>query len=201
MASSREYGWDDLKNRDGATKGMKALMSIDGWLTDEIIDYYFEMLAAQRPHITSAPSYYCNLKNNFREFHVSLNPNTEHLLAPVSNDYHWFLVDIVLEREVIQVFDSMNRGDVSRYHDYIERLKKLLSDHLDKPLDCRDWPVEVPSDIPQQGDSFSCGICTMAYAEFISGRRPIEFQPVNMNGFRYQLYESIRGGLIKNLLC
>ena len=112
----------------------------------------------------------------------------EKLLVPINLPGHWSLVEINMSQKAFIYLDSMNRHGRSG-SDVIENLKRWLKDEsMDKRKiqveDIEDWEIQIRTDVPQQNNTFDCGVYATKFAECSSlGKNP-SFGPADIPRFR-----------------
>ncbi|CEG79415.1 hypothetical protein RMATCC62417_13889 [Rhizopus microsporus] len=173
------------------------------WLNDEIINFYFALLADRASHDPSMPAIHCfstffcsTLREQgyakVRRWTKRVDIFTkDFLFVPINKSYHWVLGVIDMKNKKISIYDSLHGKD-----DYT--LKLLLTyleeEHLDKkktPYDTSDWTLESPQNIPKQGNAYDCGVFTCAFAERISRQKPLDFTQNDMNLIRRRMVINI----------
>jgi Ulp1 family protease len=122
------------------------------------------------------------------------------LYAPVNlRNTHWGLVHIDLVRKIISYYDSWT---VSRFYEESatfflnSALRWLQCESLNKEgveLNVADWTL-VSGDkleVPQQGNSYDCGVCTVMNAIFVSKGLPLLYDDTYLPLFRLSIAVSL----------
>lgn len=111
---------------------------------------------------------------------------------------HWCLAAINFAEKRVEYYDSMTGQHPSYFFRHIMRY--LQDEAEDKGIiafRAGEWRQYTPDYMPLQNNESDCGVFCCKYAEFISERRPIIFQPKHMTYFRERIMlEIIMGGLL-----
>lgn len=169
------------------------------WLNDEIINFYFSMLAERSNKEDNLPKvhtfntfFYPKLVkegyNSLRRWTKRVDVFTKDiLLVPVHLGVHWCLAIIDFRKKLIEYYDSMggdNEVCLNALRDY------LVSEHLDKKkstYDVSSWDLVHAKDIPRQLNGSDCGVFACKYAEYITRDVPVTFTQQDMPFFRRQM--------------
>ncbi|KAI8373965.1 hypothetical protein EDC96DRAFT_437821 [Choanephora cucurbitarum] len=169
------------------------------WLNDEIINFYFELIAERANKIDQLPQIHC-----FNTFFCSTLRDQGYakvrrwtkrvdvfkkdlLFVPINQSYHWVLGVMDIKNKKVCVYDSLH-GNHDRTLDLF--LDYLEKEHLDKkkePLDTSDWTKETPKDIPRQENMSDCGAFTCTFAERLSRAVPFHFSQKDMTTIRRRM--------------
>jgi hypothetical protein len=169
-----------IGNRAGVTLRAGDLLSVIGreWLNDNIINYYFSMLAG-RANQSLGVEVYCF--STF--FYPSLttghtNPRCwtsgidifkkDFVLFPIHDNFHWYLAVFNVRRGTLNVYDSIPSPE--RRKTVLRRLRDhIRNEHRIKRgapyphgLDEASSPV-----VPTQNNSHDCGVFTCQFAKAI----------------------------------
>jgi len=189
------------------------------WLNDEVIHYYFSMLAKRDEALTAANpvrkrshffmSYFFTklfdegasneyTYENVKEWSKKVPGNDifalDKILFPCNVlKIHWTCVVIFMQEKRIQFYDSM-RGD--GYH-YSEGLLRYLKDEWaamkgGELPDADKWSiVGAKTGVPRQTNGYDCGVFTCMFADFLSINRPLSFDQTHMDQCRHHILLSI----------
>ena len=169
----------------------------DAWLTDEVVNFYFETLKARQRSNESArlgkqrTAYFFSTFFFARLYHdrmaydfskvqrwtrgVDILADYTMLLIPIHLDAHWALAVVDLVRRRIVCYDSL-RGDAA----YTRQLRSMLlplaryiadesSARGREALDATSWSRDIAADAPRQTNSSDCGMFVCKVAEALSG--------------------------------
>ena len=103
---------------------------------------------------------------------------------------HWALLVIYIQEEKICFYDSIrNSALASRYLNGAIRWIKDVANDLQIDVFINRWITEEsPVDLPQQDDSYACGVFVCAFANLLTDDIPlIRFQQSHENSFRRKL--------------
>ena len=177
------------------------------WLNDEVINFYFELIAersANRIHIFNT-FFYPKLKDSgytaVRRWSLKADIfGKDRVLLPIHLGNHWCCAEISFAEKTIFYYDSLHGTNPL----CLKLLKEYLeSEHADKkggPLpDAADWKLCAPTDrIPPQQNGYDCGVFTCVMAEYRSRGAQFTFSQADMSYFRRRLaYEIITGRLLE----
>jgi len=194
------------------------------WLNDEVINYYYFMLAKRDEALTAANP--VRKRNHFFNsfFFTKLfdeEATNEYTYKNVKewskvvpgNDIfaldkvlfacnvlhtHWTCVVIFMQEKRIQFYDSM-RGD--GYH-YSDGLLKYLKDEWAAKKggelpDAEKWRVVgAETVVPRQNNGYDCGVFTCMFAAFLSINLPLSFVQTHIDHCRHHILLSILDGEI-----
>lgn len=117
----------------------------------------------------------------------------EKVFIPIHLGTHWCLAILNMTERRVEYYDSLGHDN----HPCVTKLRKYLQDeHRDKrhsELDLSEWRNHVPTDIPQQGNGYDCGVFACQYAAFAMRRsfvdaardgHPFAFSQSDMPHFR-----------------
>ena len=182
------------------------------WLTDEVINFYFEMLKArqlsvernrlgtQRTAYFFSTFFFSKLYMDRMQYDYSavarwtrgidLLRGYTMLLIPLHLGVHWAVAKVDLVRCRIVLYDSVD-GDA----DYVRHSRSMLepiaayvadvskaSDGCE--IDTAAWPLAVEADAPRQVNSFDCGMFVCAVAEHLSKGDALDFGQEDMPRLR-----------------
>ncbi|KAI3864572.1 hypothetical protein MKX03_017029 [Papaver bracteatum] len=176
-----------------------------GWLNDEVINVYFELLK-EREQREPKKFLKCHFFNTFfykklisaRDGYdfkavrrwTTLKKIGYHLLecdkifVPIHRNLHWCLAVINKKDQKFQYFDSLKGIDyqvleaLARY--YMDEVK----DKSGEDINTTSWTFECPHDIPTQENGSDCGMFMIKYADFFSRGLSLCFSQKDMPYFR-----------------
>ena len=167
------------------------------WLTDEVVNFYFETLKArQRRNESARPGkqrtayffstfffarlYHDRMAYDFAKVQrwtrgVDILADYSLLLVPIHLGVHWALAVVDLVRRRIIFYDSL-RGDAAytrRSRSMLLPLARYLADESSargrEALDATSWSRDIAADAPRQTNSSDCGMFVCKVAEALSG--------------------------------
>jgi sentrin-specific protease 2 (axin associating molecule) len=186
-----------IGSRAGVTLRSGDLLSIIGknWLNDNVINYYFSMLAS-KANQSLGVDVHCF--STF--FYPSLisghtNPrcwtsgidifNKDFVLIPIHDNLHWYLAVFNVRRRTLNVYDSIPSPERKK------TVLRLLRNHIrDEHRIKRGVPYpygldEGPSSVvPTQNNSHDCGVFTCQFAKAILQAAGLHFCSKDMQVIR-----------------
>lgn len=185
------------------------------WLSDEVINFYFEMMNERGQAHADLPK--CHFFNTF--FYSKLIQGGKYqyanvrrwtrktdlfsmdkIIIPVHLGKHWTLCVINLRDKRYEYYDSM--GGVATGHKIIKIMKQYIHDEsMDKkkqPFVTDDWETFIPDryTLPQQKNGYDCGVFTCKFANCIAQDLPIFFTQRHIPYFRQRMALEIQYGCI-----
>lgn len=189
------------------------------WLNDEVINFYMEMLNdrnkahhkkshffnsffVERLLKTDKKYTYTNVQRWSKKFDIF---ELDKIFFPINIDnMHWTLALVEPQLKLIHYFDSMRgKGEF-----YMKGLMRWIKDEAkDSKRATKGWPrmdpkemdwelVSHSNEIPQQGNSFDCGMFTLIAADFLSDDLEFSYNQGNMPFFREKIcYQIFKGEL------
>jgi Ulp1 family protease len=144
---------------EGVSNESLKLLLDSSWLNCDIMNYY--MLLLQRRF--GGQTFYSNSFAPGSSSSQKRKPALDDVLIPLNvRETHWILLHVRVAEEVINVYDSAQRGEA--YYENskdIMRVKKYLV-HYGKQQNC--WKIVVQKS-EQQKDGDSCGVFTLMNAK------------------------------------
>ncbi|OQS00336.1 SUMO protease [Thraustotheca clavata] len=176
------------------------------WLNDEIINFYFQMLAErdavihrglgiQKSHffnsfffskVSEGGYNFINVRRWTRKIDLFA---MDKIFIPVNiRNVHWCLAVIFMSEKRIQYFDSMNGAGTECLNILLRYLGDEHQHKKNEPFDPSEWVlVESQPDTPQQGNSHDCGMFTCMFADYLSQNKELTFRQPNMKFFRRRM--------------
>ena len=122
------------------------------------------------------------------------------MLVPVHLGCHWCMITIDVNKKECLFYDSM----LVQRCEYVELIRQyLIEEHNNKknrPLDVSGWTFDQSFDIPEQRNSWDCGVFSCMFAEFVTRGLRLHkniFTESDMEYFRVKMgVEIIKGSLI-----
>lgn len=150
-----------------------------GWLSDEIIDYYLEMLCAKVPdcQAMSAAFYHSqivrdrSLSRRNQDFF-----NNRLMFIPLIRPNHWTLVVINNQQHQIDYYDSL---DCQPYPQEVTAYIKRALESLGRRFEEERWTIRRNLHYPKQNNGFDCGAFLLQYAKHIALGQEMQFTQVN----------------------
>lgn len=188
-----------IKRRDLAT-----LTGLN-WLNDEVINFYFNLIAERSGQNGLAKVYafstffyqklvqggHAGLKRWTRKVDIF---RYDLLLVPVHLGVHWCLAVIDLRKQAVEYFDSMGGGDAQCTRSLIKYLADECYDKKKTMLDTSVWKEVTRKDIPHQMNGSDCGVFTCKFGDYASRDAKINFSQENMPYFRQRIMLEILSG-------
>jgi sentrin-specific protease 1 len=176
------------------------------WLNDEIINFYFELIAersAGSVHVMNT-FFYPKLKDSgypaVRRWTKKVDIFAkERILLPVHLGVHWCVAEVDVRGKKIVYYDSLHGSNEVCLQLLLDWLK---AEHLDKkshPLPTPElWQLSTPhQQTPPQQNGYDCGVFTCVTAEHRSRNAGLFYSQAHMSYFRQRLsYEIITGRLL-----
>jgi sentrin-specific protease 1 len=192
-----------IKRRDIATlKGPE-------WLNDEIINFYFNLIADRskkhsnlpKVHVMSSffyPSLVANGYGRVKRWTKKVNIfNMDLILLPVHLGIHWCLAVIDFRKCCIRYYDSMKGVNQQCLQVLANYLPQESQDKLKKSFSMNGWQYETVQEIPEQMNGSDCGVFSCKFAEYVSRDAPIDFSQEHMPFFRLRMvYEILNKTLL-----
>ena len=122
----------------------------------------------------------------------------KYLLCPVNHfNEHWALAAIYFEEKKICWYDSLGKTDYYKlYHllQYLEDAHKACTDPTKGTFDRDEWElVPCPLDVPNQSNTYDCGVFLCMFADFIMNDMPLVFSQEHINKCRERIaYQIIK---------
>ncbi|XP_037488753.1 ubiquitin-like-specific protease 1A [Triticum dicoccoides] len=182
-----------------------------GWLNDEVINLYLELL---KERAEREPNRFlkCHFFNTF--FYKKLacgktgydyqsvrrwtTPNKlgyrlaecEKIFIPVHRDVHWCLAIIDMKEETFHYLDSLGGKDSAVLRILARYIVDELKDKNDIEIDTSSWR-EVSVHIPLQHNGWDCGMFMLKFIDFYSRGLILSFSQEHMEYFRRRTAKEI----------
>lgn len=170
------------------------------WLTDEVCNYYFEMIKQRNETNETLPK--IHIFNTFffptlsDRGHAGVRTWTRKfdlfakdiVIIPIHLSVHWTLACIDMREKTIIFYDSMH-SDGSRYCQLL--LYYLKEEHKDKkkaPLpDAEEWSFYSDNSVPKQLNGYDCGVFMLRFADCLAADQGMYFSQEDMQFFRKRI--------------
>ena len=183
----------------------------DNYLTNFIIDAYLKLIASKSA--TQGTKVVCIEWERFNKWDGKSSNLFKHLPHLLQQDYvfvpwntasHWVLVAALPKQKHILVLDSLAIDSTKpSARKAIDKMWMLLSME-DSSLDASEWGfyTNTPHHIPQQDNSFDCGVFICLYARCLALKYPL---PICISSYRKQMVvelhrQKIDGPLLPGIL-
>ncbi|PKI65095.1 ubiquitin-like-specific protease ESD4 [Punica granatum] len=182
------------------------------WLNDEVINLYLELLK-ERERREPKKFLKCHFFNTFfykklacgkdgydyksvrrwttqRKLGYSLI-DCDKIFVPIHQEVHWCLAIINKKEQKFQYLDSLGGRD-SRVLGVLARyIVDEVKDKNGKNVDVQSWKLEYVDDLPEQENSYDCGMFMIKYADFYSRGLRLCFSQEHMPYFRQRTAKEI----------
>lgn len=160
-----------------SNRSLKLLLD-SSWLNDEILNNYFGLIVSQFGGETFQSTNFAQGTSAKQR----RQRNLDDVIIPLNQkNQHWILLRVLVEKEEIEIYDSMQKS-LERYLTCsdINRVK-LYMVHYGKAKSC--WKLVIRNS-EQQRDGTSCGLMTMMNAKCIRMNIPAPRMNDNIMGHR-----------------
>ena len=177
------------------------------WLSDNIINFYLELIKKRSEDNTHIPKVYAMntffLEKLMQMGHSGVSRWTRKvdifsydiILVPVhANGLHWCMTIIHIKDKAIRYYDSMGVSNVTVLNALNAYLQEESMDKRNIQIDMSHWTIECIQDCPKQSNGSDCGVFSCMFAEFISRCSVISFDQSHMPYFRYKMIYDIANG-------
>ncbi|XP_018581724.1 sentrin-specific protease 2 isoform X2 [Scleropages formosus] len=171
-----------------------------GWLNDEVINFYMNLLMCRNEQGRGRKVYAFNtffFPKLHGGGHAAVRRWTkavdlfqyEIIVVPLHMGVHWSLSVIDFREKSVMYYDSMGQ----KHDDICKLLLLYLKEELKikngKDLDISKWVTASFSakEIPQQNNGSDCGVFVCKYADYISQGRPLTFTQSHVPYFRRRM--------------
>jgi len=151
----------------------------DRWLNDNIINFYLNLLLYSNKDKTMltlpSQSFQKYLKNNESVNIKFIKENIfdyDLIIIPVCYKNHWSLSLIKTKDQRVRYFDSLGKDmQAKERNNLLQKFitKIIITDAYQKQIDLnmRNWIFRAESNVPQQINSYDCGLFTCSFARSI----------------------------------
>ncbi|MFT7818134.1 sentrin-specific protease 2 isoform X2 [Arapaima gigas] len=177
-----------------------ATLQDGGWLNDEVINFYMNLLMCRseqgrgRKVYAFSTFFFPKLHGGG---HTAVRRWTkvvdlfeyEIIVVPLHLGVHWSLAVIDFNTKSVMYYDSMGQ----RHDDICKLLLLYLKEELkakkNKDLDVSRWVAASlnAKEIPQQNNGSDCGVFACKYADYVSQGRPLTFTQSHVPYFRRRM--------------
>ena len=177
--------------------------SKDMYLDDEVIDFYFARLRERCQRNPTLPKIHCYST----QFYKSVNRENwackitvfdkDIVLIPVLiNSNHWVLVAFFPLIKTVIYYDSRHNDGKTVRDDVLNFFKTRFTKETGSSSTDFEWKSTDEPDVPDQSNSYDCGVFVCQMAERLSRRSPFNFNQSQMPAIRIQMIEQIVAGEI-----
>jgi Ulp1 family protease len=154
------------------------------WINDKIVDASLWLLQQQHRSLDllCISSYFITKLleggvysyDNVRRWQIKIH-NYKTIAIPINlSNNHWTMALINMTEKSISYFDSVNGN--GQFH--IEAILRFIKDdELNKNITPSTWSCHQIQDIPQQTNSYDCGIYMIAAIEKYTTKLPLDYTP------------------------
>ena len=162
-------------------------------LNDELLNAWFQFLAKTKLHCFSFSTYFFQILQE--KGYAGIKKWTGHvdifafkyLLFPIHLPGHWIMVAVDVEKKEVGYYDSRNGIDFSSSVIFQYLLKEHQWKHGTE-LDFQKWKLLQHKEIPQQRNSYDCGVFACMYAHSLAHREKITgFDQMNIPHLRQRM--------------
>ena len=151
----------------------------DRWLNDNIINFYLNLLLYSKKDKTMltlpSQSFQKYLKNNESENIKLVKENIydyDLIIIPVCYKNHWSLALLKTKELRVRYFDSLGKDVQAKERNnllqkFITKIITTDAHHKQIQLNMRSWIFRAESNVPQQTNSYDCGLFTCSFARAI----------------------------------
>lgn len=188
-------------------RDLSTLTTANGWLNDEIINFYFELIAersAGSVHVMNTFFYpkvkdlgYAAVRRWTRKVDIFAR---QKILIPVHLGVHWCVAEVDVSARKILYYDSLHGNNPLCLQILLEWLKAEHQDKRSSPLpDADSWELCCAHHLtPAQQNGYDCGVFTCVIAEYRARGAELTFTQADMAYFRRRLaYEILTGRLLE----
>ncbi|XP_065196008.1 sentrin-specific protease 1-like isoform X2 [Sycon ciliatum] len=188
------------------TRAHIGTLSGSRWLNDEVINFYFKMIAARNDADEDLPSvhvmssfFYSKLRSesngsrdSIRRWTRTVDIFSKDLVAiPMNLGKHWCLAMIDFRAKTLTCYDSLLRDNSQ----CLTSLRKYIQDESkakkNTELDLSDWTFGQAMAIPKQTNQWDCGVFTCTYAAYLTRGKSLSFSQADIAYFRRRMMYEI----------
>jgi len=181
------------------------------WLNDNLIDFYFNMIkdAKINKYLTCDINILSSLefnrflnnkdliKNDKKRYNIF---HHDHILIPICHSDHWSLVNIHTKQKKVRYFDSCTTLNSNNERKIL--IKEFISYLIDQDsmkigfsTKSSEWIFRAEAKLPQQTNSYDCGVFICFFAKIISYSYKIlsnQLLDSHIIDFRKRMFEEIQ---------
>lgn len=202
--------YDALFEKYGISMTGKDVLSLTGknWLTDNVINFYMELLVEQSQS-NEMPKVFAMNTNFLQKLETNgyegvrrwtkKNDIFDHdiMLVPVHvSGNHWCMAMIHFENKTIQYYDSLGHENTPCLKVLSDYLAAEMFDKKKRNADAAEWTLENVKNLPKQQNMHDCGVFACMYAKCITRNKPLSFGQKDMENFRNMMIGEICRGNI-----
>ncbi|KAL6902171.1 hypothetical protein ACP4OV_005047 [Aristida adscensionis] len=183
-----------------------------GWLNDEVINLYLELLK-EREKREPRRFLKCHFFNTFFYKKLACGRNgydyksvkrwttrrklgydlieCDKIFVPVHKDIHWCLAIINMKENTFQYLDSLGGMDHNVPSVLARYIAEEVKDKNNKVIDTSSWHEELVDYIPLQQNGWDCGMFMLKYIDFNSRGLGLSFSQEHMEYFRKRTAKEI----------
>ncbi|CAL8086002.1 unnamed protein product [Orchesella dallaii] len=181
------------------------------WLSDSVVDFFFRLIQNRsNAEGCELPRIYCF----FSTFYALLSSakgldnvkettdqdifKYDLVFFPACVSFHWRLVVVDPRRRVIRAFNSSRKNsrdllickNIQRFLEFEETKQTKQRGEI---IEARgNWAINFVENIPQQGNSWDCGVFILQYAEYLSRHQSdFDFSQEHMPYYRQRVMHEI----------
>ncbi|CAM0873139.1 unnamed protein product [Alopecurus aequalis] len=183
-----------------------------GWLNDEVINLYLELLK-ERGIREPKRSLKCHFFNTFFYKKLACGKTgydykcvkrwttfrklgyelieCDKIFVPVHQNVHWCLAIINMKAKTLQYLDSLSGNDPRVPKMLARYIVDEVKDKSNKEMDISLWTEEVVDYNPLQQNGYDCGMFMLKYIDFLSRGGSLSFGQEHMEYFRKRTAKEI----------
>ncbi|GAX75315.1 hypothetical protein CEUSTIGMA_g2760.t1 [Chlamydomonas eustigma] len=137
-----------------------------------------------------------NRLKNHGQVSSNIVKDVELIIVPVNcNNQHWTCAAIDIKSKTLSYYDSFKSMDEVLLNHLAHWLEDEAANKCDNyKLDTSGWKRLAPKNIPQQQNSYDCGMFTIMFAHFLGLGMPFNFRQSDISNLRKKVLHA----LIKN---
>ncbi|VVC25342.1 Ulp1 protease family, C-terminal catalytic domain [Cinara cedri] len=175
----------------------------NGWLNDEVINHYINMIVQRNPKSIYAFDIFFYTKLNSDGFQAACIWTRKKdifkykkILIPIHLSSHWCLICVNFLDKTIKYYDSLRGSNLSCLNTIFSFLQEEYKTKKNEIFDCSGWQL-IKAHCPVQLNGNDCGVFTCINAECIARDADLNFTQKDIPKLRYRIcYE-----ILTNKLC
>ncbi|XP_022698137.1 sentrin-specific protease-like [Varroa jacobsoni] len=195
---------------------LRSLTIPDEQLHDYAIDLYLQLVIGRanddrlsNQELPKAYAFSSSFLYSYENYHYDVVKGAiddlqkyDLLLFPVNeNGVHWCLAVVHTGTWTIEYYDPLwNQKNETAHTDSVKKVNTIrdyLSEQMEtQNMEYRTCSVHFIRDIPQQQNSYDCGVFVCKYAECIVLRKEMRFEQKQMSQFRSQIARDMENGAL-----